>query len=295
MRKIPQEMLASLSGGATNLCSCWRVTRRDGAVLGFTDHDRDISFDDVTYAASSGLESSAFEGSSGLSVGGGEVSGALSSGSLSEADLANGAFDDARVEIFRVDWSAPQNRLLLEAAVIGEVRRSEHGFVAELRSLAHVLDQERGRLYHASCDADVGDARCNFDFNAAPFVMESECLKDSDAMNLFVPAQAIDAAWWVGGRVEILTGANAGARVNIRAQRSQGEVHVIMLWTRLSLSPNAGDRLRLFAGCDKSFGACRTKFANSANFRGFPHMPGNDHVLSYGKRGAGMDGGSLVR
>lgn len=295
MRDISPQLLASIAGGATRLCSCWRVTRRDGVILGFTDHDRDIGFGGIVYSAMSGLESSAFEASAGLSVGGAEVSGALSAHSLSEVDLSNGLFDGARVEVFRVDWSAPQNNVLIDAGVIGEVRRSEHAFTAELRSLAHELDQERGRLYQAGCDADVGDSRCRFAFVAAPFIVECEALSGSDAMTLVIQAGAIGDNWFTGGRVEFLDGSNAGVRAIVRAHRSGENAHVVTLWSRLSVAPAHGDRVRVFAGCDKSFETCRLKFSNIANFRGFPHMPGNDHVMSYGKRGAGMDGGSLMR
>lgn len=53
------------------------------------------------------------------------------------------------------------------------------------------------------------------------------------------------------------------------------------------------------AGCDKSFATCRSKFGNGINFRGFPHLPGNDFIVG-GVRpsdpGAGpFDGGSLFR
>jgi uncharacterized phage protein (TIGR02218 family) len=300
MRDISPQLLASIASGATTFCSCWRLTRRDGIVLGFTDHDRDINFEGAVFAAMSGLESSAFESSAGLSVGGAEVSGALSAQALSEADLSNGLFDGARVEVFRVDWSAPENRVLLEAGVIGEVRRSEHAFTAELRSLAHELDQERGRLYQAGCDADVGDARCGFAFSNEPFVVEAQALPGSDNMQLVfqradVPGADVPDNWFTGGRVDFLDNGNAGARLSVRAHRSDADTHVGTLWSRLGVAPSSGDRVRLYAGCDKSFDTCRVKFANSSNFRGFPHMPGNDHVMSYGKRGAGMDGGSLVR
>ena len=40
MRAIDPELQARLDGGATTLCRCWRVRRRDGVELGFTDHDR---------------------------------------------------------------------------------------------------------------------------------------------------------------------------------------------------------------------------------------------------------------
>ncbi len=295
MRNLSPEMQAAISGGATTLCTCWRLTRLDNLIIGFTDHDRDISFDGTIFAAMSGLESTAFESAAGLTIGGAEVSGALSSQSLDERDLQNGLLDNARVEIFRIDWSAPENHILLEAGVIGEVRRSEHAFTAELRSLAHELDQERGRLYQAGCDADLGDARCRFAFASEPFVVECDVLAGCDVVNLLIQPDNIVGGWLNNGRVEVLSGSNAGSRVNIREHRCDRSIHVITLWTKLSSACAIGDRVRVFAGCDKSFQACRKKFNNGINFRGFPHMPGNDHLMSYGKRGAGMDGGSLFR
>jgi uncharacterized phage protein (TIGR02218 family) len=48
------------------------------------------------------------------------------------------------------------------------------------------------------------------------------------------------------------------------------------------------------AGCDKGFASCRDRFANVLNFRGFPHMPGNDFVVRAARQGEpGMDGGSM--
>lgn len=42
--------------------------------------------------------------------------------------------------------------------------------------------------------------------------------------------------------------------------------------------------------CDQRFETCRDLFSNTENFRGFPHMPGNDFVLS-GPAASGNDGG----
>jgi uncharacterized phage protein (TIGR02218 family) len=58
----------------------------------------------------------------------------------------------------------------------------------------------------------------------------------------------------------------------------------------------AGDAFEVTPGCDKSFATCRDRFANQINFRGFPHLPGNDAILRVARQGeAGMDGGSLFR
>ena len=55
MRELPAELAAHLAGGITSLCRCWRLVRRDGAVMGFTDHDRDISFGGTVFRANTGL------------------------------------------------------------------------------------------------------------------------------------------------------------------------------------------------------------------------------------------------
>ena len=55
-----------------------------------------------------------------------------------------------------------------------------------------------------------------------------------------------------------------------------------------------GDTFIVTAGCDKRFATCRDRFDNAVNFRGFPHIPGNDFVVSYPVQGEpGNNGGSL--
>jgi len=295
MREFSDRVRASLARGATQLCTCWRIIRRDGVTMGFTDHDRDIVSQGVTYAAASGLEGAAFETVQGFAVGGSEAAGGLSAAGLAEDDLANGLYDGARVEIWRIDWSAPENAVLLDVAEIGEVTRGERAFRAELRTLAHALDQERGRLYRAQCDADLGDVRCGFVFEGEPFVVERAALENCSAYMLRVNLGAEAAGWREGGRVVALSGKLAGASAAIRSHRREGDAHALVLWTPFSRAPAVGDRLRVYAGCDKRLETCRDKFSNLVNFRGFPHMPGNDHVIGYGLRGAGMDGGSLFK
>ena len=60
-------------------------------------------------------------------------------------------------------------------------------------------------------------------------------------------------------------------------------------------SPQAGDSFTIVAGCDKRFGTCKAKFANRENFRGFPHLPGNDSAYAYVTDGLVFDGGPVVR
>ncbi|MFT3731015.1 MAG: DUF2163 domain-containing protein [Hyphomicrobium sp.] len=146
MKSLSPEFAAHLASGATTLCWCWRIARRDGTVLGFTDHDNALTFDSTTYEAASGFTASDISDGLGLSVDNLEVTGALSSATLTDDDLAAGRYDDARIEIYRVNWADPSQRVLMRAGSIGEVRRTGSSFTAELRGLAHYLQQPTGRL-----------------------------------------------------------------------------------------------------------------------------------------------------
>jgi uncharacterized phage protein (TIGR02218 family) len=107
MREIDPELRRRLDGGATKLCRCWRVRRRDGRELGFTDHDGDLSFDGATFRASTGMDASALQATTGLAVDNAQVRGALSDAGIREEDIRTGRFDGARVEHWLVDWERP--------------------------------------------------------------------------------------------------------------------------------------------------------------------------------------------
>ena len=170
MRTIPSPALqAKLDSGVTTLCRCWIVTRRDGVVQGFTDHDEDVVLGGVTCRAGTGLSGSEATEQLGLAVDGSEISGALADEELTDADLAAGRYDAAAIEVYLVDWSEPALGVLLAKGVLGEVRREGAAFTAELRSLAHRLAEDSGRLYTATCSADLGDARCTVDLTDAAF------------------------------------------------------------------------------------------------------------------------------
>jgi uncharacterized phage protein (TIGR02218 family) len=295
MRQILPDFATVLAGTVTTLCRCWGLTRRDGVVQGFTDHDCDISFSGVIFAAASGFDASETEATLGLSAGGGEVSGALSSNVLTEDDLANGVWDGASLEIWLVNWSAPDQRVLLDVATIGEVRRSEFAFTAELRSAASYLDQETGLLFQRLCSADLGDARCKVALTAPDFACNGTVLAGATQI-AFVAAleRAYQSAFFTGGTLNFTSGANTGATCQVKDHAVAGDTISFLLWTPLAHPLARDDRFTVTAGCDKTLATCRHKFSNVANHRGFPHMPGNDIIISYPSSNDPIfDGGSL--
>lgn len=289
MKVLPDGLQTHLSSGTTTLCWCWKVSRRDGVVQGFTDHDVTVSFDGLDHAAASGFTASEVQSSLGLAIDNLTVLGALSAATLNEHDLAAGLYDDAGVEIWRVNWAAPDQRVLMRKGNLGEVKRGKTGFSAEVRGLAHRLNQPTGRVYAYSCDADLGDARCGKDIASADFTATGTVASVTDNRRFTVSGLgAYAAGWFSGGKFSFTGGANAGRAMEVKRHAGAG----IELWQAMSETVAAGDAFTLTAGCDKQFSTCKTKFANGANFRGFPYMPGNDAVLAAPSATQILDGGS---
>lgn len=294
MREIPSALQAKLDSGVTTLARCWIVTRRDGVVAGFTDHDGDLVIDGVACRAGTGFSASEATSRFDLSVDGAEISGALAAESLTEADLAAGRFDAAQVDTWLVDWSDVTLRVLLSRAALGEVKREGEAFSAELRGLADKLSQESGRLYTARCTADLGDARCKIALAAAG-------LNGAGTVSRLLGVSAIAVAGlsdfaegiFTAGCLTWMSGANTGLAVEIKEHRIVGGEVQLTLWQAMSEIIAIGDGFTITAGCDKRFETCRDRFTNSINFRGFPHIPGNDFVIAGADASANNDGGSL--
>lgn len=293
MKTLPPGLQDHLNSGATTLCWCWKIVRHDGATQGFTDHDEPVAFDGVTYEASSGLTASEVQSTLGLAVDNLTVMGALNSDTINEDELAAGVYDDAGIEIWRVNWAAPEQRVLMRKGNLGQVRRGKTGFQVEVRGLAHRLNQAVGHAYGYSCDADLGDVRCTVDLQNPAYNGAGIVASAIDDRRFTVSGiESFADQWFTGGKLTWASGANSGRAMEIKRHGVAGANVTIELWQAMSEQVAAGDAFTITAGCDKQFSTCKAKFDNAANFRGFPYMPGNDAVTSYPTQDQTMDGGS---
>jgi len=294
MRTVPSALQAKLDSGVTTLARCWLITRNDGVTQGFTDHDEDVVLDSVTCRAASGLGGSEATQNFGLSVDSSAFSGALADDTLNEDDLAAGRYDGAAAELWLTDWSEPELRVLLAKGTLGEVKREGLAFTAELRGLTQQLAQDTGRLYATTCSADLGDLRCKIDLGD-PAYAGSGTVATVDATSSITVSglDSFDDGWFTAGKLTFTSGANAGLAVEVKIHRKDAGV-TLELWQAMAQPIAPGDAFTVTAGCDKQFPTCHDKFANVVNFRGFPHIPGNDFVISYPLPGEpGNDGSSM--
>ncbi|WP_374293062.1 DUF2163 domain-containing protein [Paenirhodobacter enshiensis] len=294
MKSLSPALQAHLDEGTTTLAWCWRIVRSDGVSFGFTDHDRTLSFGGTDFEPESGLTASEVRSGSDLSVDAQDAEGVLTSDRITETDILDGCWDNAAVEVWRVNWQTTSQRVLMRRGAIGQIRRGRLAFVAEVRSLAHVLGQTVGRTFQATCDAALGDGRCGVDLNASAFRGTGSVI-DLLRDRTFTASglASFTSGWFTFGTVGWTSGANAGRRAEIVAHDLTDGIAVLTLLEAPVRSIAGGDGFVVRAGCDKRMETCGAKFANTANFRGFPHIPGQDAVLRYATKDGGHEGSVL--
>lgn len=275
MKPTTPALAAHLAGEVTTLATCWRLERADGWVRGFTDHDRELVVDGLTYVASTGFLPSAIKTASDLSVDNLDVDGFLDDAALRAEDLVAGLFDGARIEVFIVNWAdLGQGRLLLRKGFLGEIKRADQRFSAEIRGLSNRLQQTAGKLYSRLCRVDLGSSECGVALGPRTDTYAVTQVIAADTVRI-VTARA--TGFFTFGKATLTTGANAGAVNEVLLHDGQ----TIRLFVPMPRPILVGDQIVLVAGCDKTPETCNAKFANILNFRGEPHIPGNDKVFSY--------------
>lgn len=276
----------------TTLCRAWALERADGLMRGFTDHDRPLAFEGIDFRPETGLSAAALAQGAGLAPDTSEALGAISDAGISEAEIEEGRLDAAEIRLWRLDWTAPENRQLVFRGHLGEIRREGGLFRAELRGLSERLNRPLGRVYQPRCDASLGDARCGV--VVAAHAVALRLAQASGARLVVAPDAAAPApGGWAGGRVEILDGPGAGLIAPIRADRLADAAdaglrpgqRIVDLWVPPRVALQTGQELRLWPGCDKRAETCRLRFDNFLNFRGFPHLPGEDWLMAVPRGG----------
>lgn len=184
-RAWDSNLVTHINGEVLTIATCWKVTRHDGHVFRFTDHDKDVLIElDVTapntherYEAASGYTRSSIVNKSDFSVDSLDAEGVidnildtlLTSYTITERDLRAGLFDDAEVLLFIVDWrlTADPNPLPKESEIgilrkgnLGAVSIQDEMYKTELRGLMQQLQTSVGAVYSPLCRVDLFSTKC---------------------------------------------------------------------------------------------------------------------------------------
>ena len=263
-------LASELEGVAT----WWRVMRSDGVTLGFTSHDRDLTFDGLRHRAAPGMLPSAIRRTAGFERDSVEVEGALSHDAISADDLANGRFDEAEIAIGVVDWETLERQTLFHGRM-GEISQEDQSFSAELRSAKARLETDAVPRTSPTCRAAFCGADCGL--SPARFTHLATVSSVDEEDNAVTLSGGPDAAKLRHGSLRFLDGVLAGTWLDIVAV----EGAQIVLARTLSDDIEAGAKVFVREGCDHTVATCATRFGNTANFRGEPFLPGNDLLARY--------------
>ncbi|MBF0562135.1 MAG: DUF2163 domain-containing protein [Alphaproteobacteria bacterium] len=166
MKTLTPALAAHLAGEVTTLCTCWKVSRTDGVILGFTEHDQDVVIDGIIYKAATGTTPTAIAASADLAVDNVDVTVVLDDVVITEADLWSGVYDNASVQMLLVNWASPADgSLVLSNGHIGQIRMGGPSATAEVRGLVQAFATNIGDFFSAGCRATLGDVHCRIDLS----------------------------------------------------------------------------------------------------------------------------------
>lgn len=287
MKTFPSGLLTHIQQGQTTLTTLFKVTRRDGTVLGFTEHDVDIVSGGVTYLSTSSYSRFNLNEGDDASAKTTELIGAIDS-IITRDDLQRRLYDGAAFQLLLANWATIANGTgILCTGTFGPVSIEEFQFRVELRGLAYRLTFIGGKVCGPGCRTDFGSSKC------AP----GGVLADGTTINSLLQTGGIvvstDGARTIvfsgltnpnkpdGGNLTFTSGSNNTLSSEIK--------HIDWGTSTITLRPDAmrlvdvapGDTFSYMPDCDKIFFTCVTSYANGLNYDGEPGAMNPDESISY--------------
>ena len=276
MKDLTPELSAALAQNSTRLCRIWEITRKDGMVFRFTDHDRDITFDGNVYGWQTSFMATAVQtqlNSAGSDV---DVTVLLAPGSLEYMHLQRGLFDEADTILRIVRWDDPNGGAIIihQGRVNSVDLNSRQSAILQLVGPISRVNKSLTEKYSKSCRANFGDARCKFPLATVTtdYTVTAPGGNDQQFKAAALTGQPVDH--WMLGTVEWLTGTNKGTRQEVAGNDALGGVNLLF---RPPFPVAPGDTGKITRGCPKTLAACEG-YANRANYRGEPFVPGDSGI-----------------
>jgi uncharacterized phage protein (TIGR02218 family) len=282
-KTISIPLKAHLALGTTTLAWCWKATRRDGYVLAVTTCASTLLFEGVLYRPRYGFNPKAVSQEASGAVSNTEVETVLSD-EITEEDIFAGLWDGCVVETFQVNYrDFSMGKINFGVKTMGDLKAGRIALNAELRGLTQSLQKIVGRVYTAGCPwvfGSIGSAyvpACNIDLG--PLTATGTLTSATDLRTFADSSRGEVADYFGAGLLTFTSGPNEGVQMEVYSFAAG----VFTLHLPVPYTVSVGDTYSVTPGCRKRFTEdCRTKWANTNNFGGFPQVPGSDKVLGLG-------------
>jgi len=271
MKTISTDLKNGIANGT--IATFVKITRKDGISFGYSDHDVQIVFDSLLYRPSPSLQNISMHLRNNAEVSNQEF---LSTWNvdLNEDDLKNGLYDDANIDVFLADYTnIAAGTIIIFRGSLGLIQWTDEGFRADIHSLMQQLQRQIGMTYTSKCRHQLFDqfgptivGGCTLVAGSFQYSSSVSSVTNKHNFNINSIGQPDD--WVANGKLVWTSGLNNGAEYTVKSFKSD----VIELFLPTVFTINTGDTFDVFAGCDKTFATCQTKFNNEVNFGGFPHI-----------------------
>jgi uncharacterized phage protein (TIGR02218 family) len=252
----------------TSIATCWKITRTDGVIYAFTDHDRDLDIDGVIYESSAGFVPSSIQRTVDTQTDNQQFVGVIDNEKLDAFELRTGKFDASRIEVIEADWSTSSKVRTLYKGFLGPIEVAGSQYRATAYSIEAELQKPIGRTIKLRCDANLGDDRCGYSLTPDNVTVASVINSMSFADTSLTAADGS----YNDGKITWSSGMNSGLTFDVK--RYIAISSTIELYEPMPSPAQTGDTALIYRGCDKTLETCRDVFGNVVNFQGFPQLPG---------------------
>lgn len=253
----------------------------NGTVLAYTTGDLPVAWNSHAYLANSLLiDGLKYKSSVGLNVDTQQITIAAAStmtigGVPFLQAIQQGLFDGAEIQRERAFFTSfagnpplvPIGTIILFKGRVTEINqvgrtRAKVTVASDLTLLA--IDMPR-RLYQTSCIHVLYDAGCGLTRSSYTTTGAAASGSTASVLN-WTGALAAHAQ----GALTFTSGVNTGVTATVKAAAAGSS---LTLAYPLPNAPAVGDAFSIAKGCDHTLATCTSRFANEANFLGFPFVP----------------------
>lgn len=229
---------------AQTLCTLFRVTRTDGVILRFTDHDRTVTLDGYEYFPAALASITAERRESDLRASNQEARGIVDGTTILIPDLLGNKYRGAKVEQFLVDWRRPWVWHYKATKRIRMMSYDGSGWVATLEGLTSQLQQPVGGRFGGThsqqCTYTLADPNtCRADI-ADDLIYDPTTLVTVSAGTTAILIAVAGTPWttdqWAGYYFHLRSGAQRGKERRVVSNTSS----VLRLDDALDAAPAAG-------------------------------------------------------
>ncbi len=298
MKTLPGGWLDALKAGQQPRC-LYTITRKNGAVLYYTDHVIDIAYGGHTFIHNVGITRSAISLVEGTDSANFDFTMFINAGGITRGDVIAGIFRGATIAL---DLILADNISLGVVEMfygdVGEFKPELAQCTFTCHSLTGRLDYQTARVTQSTCPYQLGDSQCTKDISSyiTTKTITSVYLNNQFTFSGDLGA-VLDTTTWNKGFATFTSGLNSGFSFDIYTYTFGSGIGTITFWIQPPYQVAVSDVIVITPGCNKllanntlTFNSnldpifsitgchCQATFANGESFGGQLYVPGTDKM-----------------